>query len=200
MNKKTVSIVSLVSGVLTAVVALFYLISGIINLTNFSSNNGAKANSYIAISAVIILAVAALLGLFSYFIIKKYTSNSECGSVMAFPSLVYFCYAVISIFIGMIFWGFDNARGWVLIVLSVAGAVLLILSLVGSLDNLVKNVLALIAIGIGFVMSIISLTNTDGIGVALNIFLMFMFIAYFLYYLFNMLVNDQANGTQAKEE
>ena len=62
MNKETVKITSLVAGILTAVVALFVLIEGIITLTSFSGDAPARYNVYIALAGVLQFAVAAGLG------------------------------------------------------------------------------------------------------------------------------------------
>ena len=202
MNKNTVSIMSLVAGILTAVVALFCLICGIMNLTNFNGDAGAKYNIYVAIAAILLFAETALLGIFSFFIIKGYVNKTDNAKYMPLPALIYFCHGVLSNFIGMIFTGFNNGTAWVFLILSLAGAILILLTMVAKLEKVVNGVLVLIAMGLGFVLSIIALVNTGGIGIALNLFIMFMFIAFFLYYLFDMIVDGtfaQKNTTESAE-
>ena len=70
MNKNVVKITALVAGILTAVVALFFAICGIIQLTRFNADGGARQNAWVAIASVLYFAVAAGLGVISYFVIK----------------------------------------------------------------------------------------------------------------------------------
>ena len=200
MNKKVVNITSLVAGILSAVVALFYAIQFIIALTWFNGDASAKSNSYVAVLAVLYVGIAVALGFFSYFIIKKYINNKDEESKERMPALCYFCYEAIINLVVMCFWGFNMASKWVVLVFAVAGLVLILLTLFKKFDSKTDKILVLVATVIGFVLSIVNLTNAGGISIAIDIFLMFMFVAYFLYYLFSMIVNGDIKAEETKEE
>lgn len=195
MNKKVVNITYLVAGILTAAVALFYAIAGIISLTNFSSDFDASVNVYIAIIAVLEFGVACGLAIFSYFIIKEFVNNSITKNKLLYSIAMWFAYEFISLFIWMCFWGFGNAYNWVVLVIAVVGFVVALLSITGSFVGNINKILALVSFGIGFVLSIVLLVDAGGIGIAIDLFLMFMAIAYFLYYLFGMIESGEIKAT-----
>ena len=194
MNKNTVKVSSLVAGILTAIVAVFYFVVTIQSLFNF--NGDAKSNIYLVIFILEVATVCALLGLFSFLIIKKFIKNNEDTSYMLAPAMVLFAYGVLGTFIGMCFWGFDSANSWISLIFNSIALALIIVAKFAQLDKMISGIFVLIALGIGFIFSIVNLTNTGGIYIAIYIFEMFMFAAYFVYYLFNMLVE----GTFKKSE
>ncbi len=200
MDKKVVNITYLVAGILTAAVALFYAIAGIISLTNFSSDFDASVNIYIAILAVLEFGIACGLAIFSYFIIKEFVNNSITKNKLLYSIAMWFAYEFISLFIWMCFWGFGNAYNWVVLVIAVAGFVVALLSITGSFVGNINKILALVSFGIGFVLSIVLLVDAGGIGIAIDLFLMFMAIAYFLYYLFDLIVAGAFNQTNTNKE
>ena len=189
MNKKTVSITALVAGIITAIVALFYLIIGIREFFYFDFNNEAKNNIYYITNSSELIALGTLLGIFSIFIIKKYFSNDNNKKYMDLPAMIYFAAVVITTFVAMCFWGFDKSNSWVALIFSVVGFVFLLFVRLEKVSTPTCGILILIALLIGFVLTIINLASSSGVGIALNIFVMFMFVAYFLYYLFDMLVD-----------
>ena len=200
MDKKVVNITYLVAGILTAVVALFYAIAGIISLTHFSSDLDASVNIYIAIMAVLEFGIACGLAIFSYFIIKEFVSNSITKNKLLYSIAMWFAYEFINLFIWMCFWGFGNAYNWVLLVIAVVGFVVALLSITGSFVGNINKILALVSFGIGFVLSIVLLVDAGGIGIAIDLFLMFMVIAYFLYYLFGMIESGEIKTTNETKE
>ena len=194
MNKNTVKVSSLVAGILTAIVAVFYFVVTIQSLFNF--NGDAKSNIYLVIFILEVATICALLGLFSFLIIKKFIKNNDDSSYMLAPAMVLFAYGVLGTFIGMCFWGFGSANSWISLIFNSIALALIIVAKFAQLDKMISGIFVLIALGIGFIFSIVNLTNTGGIYIAIYIFEMFMFAAYFVYYLFNMLVE----GTFKKSE
>ena len=194
MNKNTVKVSSLVAGILTAIVAVFYFVVTIQSLFNF--NGDAKSNIYLVIFILEVATICALLGLFSFLIIKKFIKNNDDSSYMLAPAMVLFAYGVLGTFIGMCLWGFDSANSWISLIFNSIALALIIVAKFAQLDKMISGIFVLIALGIGFIFSIVNLTNTGGIYIAIYIFEMFMFAAYFVYYLFNMLVE----GTFKKSE
>ncbi len=194
MNKNTVKVSSLVAGILTAIVAVFYFVVTIQSLFSFSDD--VKSNIYLVIFILEVAIVCALLGLFSFLIIKKFIKNNDDSSYMLAPAMVLFAYGVLGTFIGMCFWGFGSANSWISLIFNAIALALIIVAKFAQLDKMISGIFILIALGIGFIFSIVNLTNTGGIYIAIYIFEMFMFAAYFVYYLFNMLVE----GTFKKSE
>ena len=202
MNKEIVKITSLVAGILTAVVALFLLIEGILTLTGFSGDMGAQYNVYIALIAVLQFAATASLGVLSYFIIKEYVKkeeNKDHWYVCATGTI--FILEIVGTFLFMIFFNrWDNATMWVELIFAIGGLVVSLLALMGKFEGIIGKILAMVAFGIGFILTIIGLVGAGGIGVATGIFEMFMFIAFFLFYLFNLIVEGSSTQTKTVEE
>lgn len=200
MNKKTVSITSLVAGILTAVVAVFYLASSIGIVAAINGDNPAKLNVYYVIILLVALAFVALLGVLSFFIIRKYVAKAEDDKYMNLPALVYFSFVTISSFLYMCFFTFKNAETWVTMIFAIGGLVLVLLDIFASFDKKVKKILILVALGIGAVLSIVDLaTCGGGIYVVMYLVLLAMFVTYFLYYLFGMIVNGEIKVEEAEE-
>ena len=208
MNKNVVKITALVAGILTAVVALFFAITGIIALTNFNGNADARWNAWIAVSAILDFAVAAGLGVISYFVIKEYVKKEENKKHWFLcATATYFTFVVVFILVVMIVFNtWDSAMNWVKIVFGAAGLVLAIVALMGKAAGVSGKVLACVSIVIGFILVILGLVNNGGLDLAVGIFAMFMFIAFFLYYLFDMIVDGvfttstNTEKAEAKEE
>ncbi len=202
MNKETVKITSLVAGILTAVVALFVLIEGIITLTSFNGGATANYNVYVALAGVLQFAVAAGLGVLSYFVIKEYVKKEENKNHWYLcASGTIFLYEIVGLLLFMIFLNvWDNARIWVTLVFSIAGLVVSILALIGKFAGTTGKIVAMVAVGIGFVLTIVGLVGSGGIAVATGIFEMFMFVAFFLFYLFDLIVNNNTKDTVKVEE
>lgn len=199
MNKNTVNISSLVAGILTALVAVFYLICGIKSIFNFDFDAPAKSNIYIVIYTVEVITVSALLGLFGFLIIKKYVNKKYDDSYMLAPAMVVFAFGVIASFLSMCFWGFGNSNAWISIIFNGAGLALVLVAKFAKLENMVKGILTLVAMGIGFIMSIVDLVQTGDIYIAIDIFTMFMFAEFFGYYLFSMIVDGTFKQSSSKE-
>ncbi len=207
MNKNVVKITVFVAGVITALVALFSAISGIIDLTNFNGNVEARWNAWFAVSAVLDFAVAAGLGVISYFVIKEFIKNEE-GKKHWFlcATATYFTYLVVSTLIFMIIANsWDSAMNWVRLVFSVAGCVLAVVALMGKVNDNNSKIVAAISVVIAFVVVVLGLVNAGGLGIAIGVFLLLMFISYFVYYVFEMVLDGtfKANtndNTEVKEE
>ena len=199
MNKDLLKIASLVAGVITAVVALFLFIEGIMTLTRFSGNLEVKDNIYLAVIGTIQLAATAGFGMISYFIINEFVKKQENKNHWYLcAAATYFCYTILMLFITMVFynvWG--NARSWVIIVFDIAGIVLAVVALTGKFDGITNKIVGMIVFILGFVLSVINLVGAGGLSVATNIFIMFMFISFFVYYLLIVIANQ---GTTAKVE
>ena len=206
MNKNLVKITAFVSGIITALVALFYAIAGIIDLTKFDGNAGVKYNVYIALSAVLAIAVAAALGIISYFVIKEFIKNEESKKHWFLcATATYFTYTVVGTLIVMIvFNSWDSAMNWVRMVFSVAGCVLAVVALMGKVNNNNSKIVAAISVVIAFVVVVLGLVNATGLGIAIGVFLLFMFISYFVYYVFEMVLDGtfkaNTNNAEVKEE
>ena len=206
MNKNLVKITSFVAGVITALVALFYTISGILDLTRFSGNASAKYNVYVALSAVLAIAVAAALGIISYFVIKEFIKNEESKKHWFLCAIAtFFTYIVVGTLIYMILSGYwDSAMNWVRLIFSVAGCVLAVVALIGKVNNNNSKIVAAISVVIGFIVAVLGLVNAGGLGIAIGIILLFMFISYFVYYVFEMVLDGSfktnTNNTETNEE
>ena len=201
MNKKAVSITSLVAGILTAVVALFFAIAGIMELTKLSSQLDAKFNIFYVLASVLDFALAAFLGILSYFIIRDYLKNAEGKKWVLYASGVYFLYEIVGLLLFMcIFTAFDSARNWVILVFAVAGCVVALLSVMGTFKGYTAKILAFVPFVIGFILSVILLVNAGGFSIAVDLFLLFTFVSYFLYYLFDLIVAGAFNQTNTNKE
>ena len=206
MNKNLVKITAFVAGVITALVALFYAICGIIQLTRFSADGGARWNVWVAIASVLYFAVAAGLGAISYFVIKEYVKKEE-GKKHWFlcAAATYFTFVVVFILVVMIvFNAWDSAMNWVKLVFGVAGLVLAIVALMGKATGTNGRIFLCVPTIVGFVLVILGLVNNGGLDLAIGIFLLFMFISYFVYYVFEMVLDGtfkaNTNNTEVKEE
>lgn len=201
MDKKVVNVTSLISGIVTAVVALFFLIAGIITFTDFSFDAQAKINIYISISAALQFVAAAGLGVFGYFIIKDYLSKTENKKWTLFAACLYFLFVAIAVFVVMCFFSaFNSGRNWAILIIAIAGLVVSILALVGKFSGTAGKVVDITATVIGFVLAIIQLVNAGGFGIAVDIFVMIMFVVYFLYYLFDIMASGDFKTTESKAE
>ena len=196
MNKNTLKVFSLVVGILVCVIALFDLISSLISLVKFvdavKSLNDGKYIAYLSILFLISLASIVLNAIVGAYIIKAYVSKTDEAKYMEYPAIIYFSVRAIAALLAMIFWGADNATAWILLILAVGGLVLLILNRYSKYDGNTKNILRLVAMGIGFVLSIVVLTGSDGINVVTNLCAVALFVILFLYYLFKMLMKEEA--------
>ena len=192
MNKNTLKILSLVAGILVAAVALFDLISNLISLGNFfnANVNDGKAIAYFIIAIIVSLAAVVFYAIVGYFIIKAYVSKTDEEKYMEYPALTYFTFGIIGTLVAMIFWGFGDGNAWVRLILMTSGLVLLILTRFSSFEGNVKNILRLVAVGIGFALSVINLSTSGGLSVLINLLLMIIFVIIFIYYLFKMLMNN----------
>ena len=191
MNKNLVKITAFVAGVITALVALFYAIAGILDLTNFNGNASAKYNVYVALSAVLAMAVAAALGIISYFVIKEFIKNEESKKHWFLCAIAtYFTYIVVGTLIFMILSSsWDSAMNWVRLIFSVAGCVLAVVALMGKVNDNNSKIVAAISVVIAFVVAVLGLVNATGLGIAIGVILLFMFISYFVYYVFEMVLD-----------
>ena len=199
MKDKALKITQLVIGCIAAVVAVFYLVVSIMNLTNLSGNNEAKLNVYIVISALIGLLGVTCFVFVSLFTIKGYIKDFVAKKWAIYGLIGMLCVEVVSTFIGMCFWGFDSALGWIVTVFGIGGVVVLLLSQTGKFDEMVVTVLELVGSAIAFVISIMLLANAGNIVIALDLFLMFFSMAVGVYLLLE-LIFDQEVKPATKEE
>ncbi len=197
MNKNLINIVSFVAGILTAVSALFFGITGIMTLTYFNGDYSASYNVYIALSAILFIAFTVLLGLLSFFIIKKYVVKNEEEAFERFPVLGYLAFEIIGSILFMIFYkAYDNVLTWFIIVFAIAALVLILLYILKKADEFTASILNLVGIGIAFIVIVMNLGNISGVCLAAYIFMMFTIIAYFVYYLFKMIIKNNQNNEQ----
>lgn len=207
MNKNLVKITAFVAGVITALVALFYAICGIIQLTRFNADGGARWNVWVAIASLLYFAVAAALGVISYFVIKEYVKKEE-GKKHWFlcAAATYFTFVVVFILVVMIVFNtWDSAMNWVKLVFGAAGLVLAIVALMGKATGTSGRIFLCVPTVVGFVLVILGLVNNGGLDLAVGIFLLFMFISYFVYYVFEMVLDgtfkvNTNDNTEVKEE
>lgn len=196
MNKNTLKVFSLVVGILVCTIALFDLISSLISLVKFvdaiNRVNDGKYIAYWSILFLISLASIVLNAIVGAYIIKAYVSKTDEAKYMELPAIIYFGVAALASLLAMIFYGAGNATAWILLILGTAGLVLLLLNRYSKYDVNTKNILRLVAMGIGFVLSIVVLTGSDGINVVTNLCAVALFVILFLYYLFKMLMKEEA--------
>ena len=189
MNTKALRIVQLVAGCLAAFVALFFLIEGILFLTDISGEEGtAKWNVYVIIAALLALAAATGLAIFGTYLILSFVRNQDGKKLAFFTLLTYLGYEVISTFITMCFFGFNQGLPWVVVVFGIGGAVVLLLSVLLNLDKVTSGVLGFVGCGLGFIVSTMCLSNTGGLDVATELFSMFTIIAVAVLFIFQFIL------------
>ena len=199
MKDKALKITQLVIGCIAAVVAVFYLVVSILNLTSLSGDNTATGNVYIVITSLIGLLGVACFVFVSLFTIKGYIKDFVAKKWAIYGLIGMLCVEVLSTFIGMCFWGFGSALGWIVTVFGIGGIVVLVLTLTGKYDEMVVTVLELVGCAISFVISIMLLANARNVGIALDLFLMFFSMAVGVYLILE-LIFDQEVKPAAKEE
>lgn len=199
MKDKVLKITQLAIGCIAAVVAVFYLVVSILNLTDLSGDNSAKGNIYIVIAALIGLLGVACFVFVSLFTIKGYIKDFVAKKWAIYGLIGMLAIEVLSTFIGMCFWGFGSAMGWIVTVFGIGGIVVLVLTLTNKFDEMVVTVLELVGCAISFVISIMLLANAGNIGIALDLFLMFFSMAVGVYLVLE-LIFDQEVKPAAKEE
>ena len=119
MKDKALKITQLVIGCIGAVVAVFYLVVSILNLTGLSGDNTAKGNVYIVITSLIGLLGVACFVFVSLFTIKGYIKDFVAKKWAIYVLIWLLCVEVLSTFIGMCFFGFGSALGWIVTVFGI---------------------------------------------------------------------------------
>lgn len=194
MNAKTVKVSSLVASCLIAVVAVFSLISSILKFTDINSNYEAKVNVYFIIIGLLTLVATAAYCFSALLGFKNYLNNKNDKDYSYLATCTYLGFLVLTDFLTMCFFGFDTAKGWVVLVLAIGAIVLLALSKYGKFENKILNpIFVLISVVLSFVIVVVELAYSNGFDIATNIFNMFMFMGIFIYLLFDFLLNNSKN-------
>lgn len=193
MNKKNLSVVSLVVGCLSAIVGIFYIVQTIQQITNYNFDNSAKANFYIIFSSVLFLLAAVGFGFGAIFLIKKFLNKNDEGALVSCPMLVYFLYEALINFVTMCFFTFNSGKAWVMVILGLIGAILALVSLFGSVDSKIKIYILICTSILGFALSIVGLSYAGGVSVATYVFTMLLFIAIAAYYILICVMQEQGN-------
>ena len=200
MNKNTLKILSLLVGIFSGISALLYLVLGIMELTNLNFDYDARYNILMILLAIVSFATAVGLGFFSYKLIKLYLNKEEKSLLNLMPGAIYFLSSVVSLLISICFGAYANVSAWIMLILYGAGLVFSFMVLFSNLEEKTKAVFTIVASGIGFVLSVVDLAQSGGIGIAIDIFLMFMFIAMGLYFVFEFVMKNPELVSSKKED
>ena len=190
MNEKILKTSQLVVGCISAMVGIFFLILSIMTLTNLSGENSALANVYLVLIAILGLAFVALMVFVSLYTIKGFVKNVDERKWVLYAICGFLCYEVLSSVLTLCCINVSSALLWIVTIFSLAGLIVIALSIYGSFDQLVKAVLEFFGCGIAFVIAIIAMANSGGLNISANLFVMFNMMACGVYLAFD-LVNKQ---------
>lgn len=179
-------IVTFVAGLLSALVAVFYLVSGIIELTHLGD-----AIAYSILNAILLFAVAAGLCYSGYVIVKGFLNKEDRYKVLTFIMLVIFCGQFISSLLSLILGDITSGWGWAFTVLALIGLILVLVSIFVKLDDKNRNVATLCAAAWGFVFTIVILTRVGGLSIATYIFVLLLFITILAYTVVKLVENSK---------
>ena len=203
MSKKVLTYVSLAVGCLAAIASIFYLVNAIQLSVNYDWIDGdLKTTIYEALVVLTLVCVTVCYALGGVKIIKAFLDKKEINySFFVLPMATYFAAKVVftGVFIG--FWDLSDVGGYIFALLAISGLVLTLLPVFGKTDEKNSKLVALIAGIVGFVLSIVDLTNAGGVNAAALVFVMFMFAcvtAIYVTYVFTEYNN--APKSEAKEE
>ena len=196
MNKKNLTYVSVAVGCLACLVSIFYVVQTIMELTSFSSELGTKYNTYVAVIGILFALAAVGFAFCAYKLLLPFFKKEESNdSNVTLTLIFYLAYETIINFVAMCFYGFNNSKCWVMVILGAVGLVLALLAALNKFDAKVKNVVLLIVAVLGFVLTIVGLVNAGGVSIATYIFTMLLLIAISAFYLCGLLIE---NGNSSK--
>ena len=201
MNKKNLGLVSLCVGCVSFVAAIFFLINGILGLTDFSSYLSVATNIELGLYALVNI-VAALGFAFAAFklvmpFINKQEPNGE-GKYVSLAAASYFCAVAVGNLITIIFnIKYVGARSWVIFILGAIGLVLVLCPLFAKLDKKASKIVLAVAGLLGFVLSIVELTTDGALSFATLVFFMLDFLVITCYFAFDFLIENNNNTTTA---
>ena len=179
MSKKVLTYVSLAVGCLACIAAIFYLVNTISTSTNANWSAEEMGWKYIIYIMVVLVALAlTTIGLCfgGVRIIKSYLDKKEINnSLFVLPMATYFASELVFAGLQLGFWGLDSIRSWIFAVIALGGLFITFCPTLGKLDEKNSKLTYLCASILGFVLSIVALTNAGGVGAAALVFVMFMF-------------------------
>lgn len=189
-KKKLGNILNLVIAAFAILSAIFSLVNCIKTLTSLG-DNGVKANIWLVIAAILMLALTVGLALFGVKLLLPFLKGEEDSNSTTFILLTYFGYEVIINFLNMCFWTFKSTSCWLMVVFGLIGLVLIVVNMFGSVEDLIEKVLNICVLVAAFLCTIFGLVYGSGITIALYIFLMFMVLAMVLYVITFMALDNQ---------
>ena len=189
-KKKLGNILNLVIAAFAILSAIFSLVNCIKTLTSLG-DNGVKANIWLVIAAILMLALTVGLALFGVKLLLPFLKGEEDSNSTTFILLTYFGYEVIINFLNMCFWTFKSTSCWLMVVFGLIGLVLIVVNMFGSVEDLIEKVLNICVLVAAFLCTIFGLVYGSGITIALYIFLMFMVLAMVLYVSTFMALDNQ---------
>ncbi|MBQ9520386.1 MAG: hypothetical protein IJR67_02810 [Acholeplasmatales bacterium] len=206
MNKKTQSIFSLVAGCFAALVALLYLISGIIELTNIGDVGGdATAIIYLILVVIVALCASAGMCFCGVKLILGFTKNDDNPKFVKLLAVVFFGYHVLLRLVLMIFSfdliGYYGVNFWLPFIVAIIGLVISFIAIFVKFDAKVNPIFNIAVHGFGFIAAIIILAiGSTGLGLAALIFNMLMFAVTITYFIFEILIASNGGSAQPKVE
>ena len=202
MTKKVLSYVALAVGILATVVAVFYLANTIKTAVDYDWANGEiKTIIYEGIVVLALACVTVFFAISGVKIIQLFLTKREVSNkLILIPMIVYFAKEIVFNALVLGFWDITIARNWIFALLGVVGLILVIINYLGKTDEKNGNILLLVASILGFVMTIVGLTNAGGIGAFELIFTMFMFGAIAAIYITYVVANANNSGSAQIED
>lgn len=206
MNKKTQSIFSLVAGCFAALVALFYLIEAIIELTRIGNYGGdATLIVYAVLGILVSLCATAGMCFCGVKLILNFTKGVDEPKFIKLIAVVFFAYhAVVGLLFffffieGIEYFGVDI---WLNLIVAIIGLVIALIAVFAKFDDKVNPVFNIVVQVFGFVAAIIFLAlGAEGLGLAALIFNMLAFGVAVTYFIFDMILASKGGATPAKVE
>lgn len=202
MTKKVLNYLSLAVGCCACVAAVFYLINTILTATGFDWTEG-TVKTYIYIGLVIVVLAAATVGLAlgGVKLVQAFVAKKDAGTkVIALTMAVYFAAEVILAGLWIGFFDLGAVRSWIFAVLGIAGLVVTLLPVFGKVDEKNTKLVLLVAAILGFVLTIVDLVYSGGVGAVGIVFLMFMYgCATAIYVTYVVVEGSNAPKAETKE-
>ena len=211
MNKKTQSIFSLVVGCLSALVALFYLIIGIVDLTNIGNaidvvTYYGEARVLIRLIVVVLFDLAAAAGLCfcGIKLILAFTKKADEPRFIKLAALVFFAFhAVVDLFVLFLYIDAIDTFGagfFIGLVFEVIGLVIAFIAVLNkTFDAKTSAIFNIIVQGFAFVDTIVLIAlGTGGLGLASLIFSMLAFAVATTYFIFELILSSNGGTSEKK--
>ena len=205
MNKKTQSIFSLVVGCISALVALFYLISGILDLTHIGDVAGsATAVIYLILIVLVALCAAAGLCFCGVKLILGFSKKNDDPSYIKLAAVVFFSYHALTNLI-LLFFNLDiieyfGVEFWLKLVVVIIGLVLALVAVLNKkFDAKTSAIFNIVVQGYGFVAAIVVLAlGAAGLELAALIFNMLAFAVAVTYFIFEIIISNNGGAKETK--